>query len=259
MADRPRSLPCRPDVIERLRVLKGFSLEKLAARADIHMRTLERALKGKKILLDNIRNLATALNTSCESIIQGAPPSSDQTPIRTPFSLEMAVTGELASATDTVELSRMTPAVVQSLESAGITIRGHITKVELDNKPLQLDKRSITRFRVRTRLDHVCWIVVAVRQSRQAAVMALDDLHSTLLDGLEGITLSELSTLGEHVASGRGLDPSEFVWSQINSRYMRLLVYALESQDEPDTYEADAIELAEDLRKKYWLELPELD
>ena len=121
--------PVRAIELDQLRQERGLSLERLAKKAKIHIKTLNRILAGQKARLSTIHLLAETLGVSCDHLRADIPRKEDEHP--TPFSLGIAIDGELRSSSQAIDLFSSPPVLKQHLTDRGITITGLATNLQL--------------------------------------------------------------------------------------------------------------------------------
>ena len=121
------SRTCRVDEVQRLRVSRGLSIEKLASKASVDRKTIERLFKGKRLAVETIGRIANALGTTIEQIIvdprSPAPPLKPTTP--SPFRYSLNVAGEFSSGEQAAELGRLGLDGVSRIQTLGATIHSH--------------------------------------------------------------------------------------------------------------------------------------
>jgi transcriptional regulator with XRE-family HTH domain len=76
MEMQPKSRTVRPDAeaIKRLRIEKGWTVEKLADKAICSVKTLENIEKGSSVYLSTLSKIATALGVEYKTLLPGAEP-----------------------------------------------------------------------------------------------------------------------------------------------------------------------------------------
>jgi transcriptional regulator with XRE-family HTH domain len=104
--------PVRADELDRLRQARGLSLERLALKADIHVKTLKRILDGQEARLETIQLLANALDLpSCDQLRADMPQK--QEPWIT-VKLELGISKKIFTDYTDTEFVQLLKAVLQS-------------------------------------------------------------------------------------------------------------------------------------------------
>lgn len=191
-ADRTHA--CRAAEIERLRQMKGFSLERLAAKAGIHVKTLRRMLRGERSFIRNIAAVAGALGTSPDALFDTVAPDgleSSATPSNGRFRLQLRFAGAVNSASQLTALADLPRQIVQSLASQGICAGTHAASLNFAND------RDITICYLLSCDDtgRRAWYVLAVGSDKYEAFRAALDTDGSSVN---------LGMFGEIIASCYG-------------------------------------------------------
>ncbi len=139
------SRACRVEEVQRLRVARGLSVEKLASKAQVDRKTIERLFKGRRLAVESIGRIATALGTTVDNLIVeedgGAVRVNHSQP--SPFHYHLSVAGDVTSGDQAAELGRLALDGVSRLQDLGANIRSHRAALMVGNalpdpKPLEV-------------------------------------------------------------------------------------------------------------------------
>jgi hypothetical protein len=130
-----RTAIARGEEVERLRRDKGYSVERLAAKAGVHTRTAKRMICGHRVLLDSIRAVAGALGTTCEALLRAKDPSEHMTRVepQTNFELQITVHGSVATAWSPQRLAELGATLAKSLADQDVCVDAHFTRLNLES------------------------------------------------------------------------------------------------------------------------------
>ncbi|MGH7243425.1 MAG: helix-turn-helix domain-containing protein [Phycisphaerales bacterium] len=223
---------CRADEIERLRQEKGLSLERLAAKAGVTVRTLKRWLSGKPAFFDNIAAIGTALDVPPKTLMRGqdntGPPVLTQ---RAVFNLQMTISGTIDSAEKARALAELPSSIVADLARIGIHIAASDARLSVETRADELTRTLVCIHGVLDSGKH-CWIYAAVRPS----------MYDTFLRAqAEGtLDIHNFAVWGEIIVSGNEKLPPLAVTTKVADMYgssaeqmQRMLeAYAAEQADE---------------------------
>lgn len=136
-----RSYYCRSEVIERIRIARGLTLERLAGKTGVAPKTIKRILGGHRAFTETIKSLALALGTSCESIIDdrlGVDSWLQKKPFR--FALRLRLKGRLESRLQKDSLRSLQARVIAMLEDEGIRVTGQSLALTMQEIVEELSK-----------------------------------------------------------------------------------------------------------------------
>lgn len=204
MANRPtRTAKLRSEEVQRLRTAMGISLETLASRADIDIKTLNRKLSGDPAYHRTIRQIADVLGVPSERLIEGYQPPVQQ-PTR--FELGLQVTGDIGSREQIAGLLAIVNDAVGRISALGVSVATFTAAVTLADLTRiivclfgWLDDRS------------PFWVFVAVAPNKYEA---FNETHKK-----GQIDLHKFEPFGEIIVSGRGESPPDDIIAKVAEMY----------------------------------------
>ena len=201
-----------PEQVERLRKIKGWSLEKLATKARINIRTLRRNLAGKPAYWSTIGRLAEALGVTPEKLQLGYDDEAQKAPqiAAMPFSLDLQLTGETHTPQQIALIANLTAEVLARLASAGITVRASETTLAVLD-PRDQSARVIYVVYGMLKTGDPFWCCVAVKPSKRHLFLQLQ--------ADDKLDLYKFDDFGEIIVSGDGKGPDEEIARQVAVLY----------------------------------------
>lgn len=190
-----RTHTCSPGAIERMRLAKGMSVESLAAKAGIAVKTVKRIISGKPAFLENIASLARALGTTCAALLN-TPLTAQRPPNAGTFSVDISLSGVITSPEQSQLLVSLTPKIVAGLQDAGVKVTSATSKLALDSPDPLETTRIICEIFGLLEDGGPCWIIAAVRPSRYAEFLAVQKSGA--------LNVYQFQPYGEIVTSGKG-------------------------------------------------------
>ncbi len=166
-----RAHECRTDEIERLRLHRGLSLDKLARDARIHIRTLKRLLRGNRAYLHTIARIAEALGTRCDNLLLHppglAPLASDEHTL-SEFALAISLIGRCDSSSDVTHLTRIAPAIAEELRQKGVSLASYESTLQVSTPLSAESPETIVLLYGRKENGSPMWVFVALHPSKIA-------------------------------------------------------------------------------------------
>lgn len=181
---RKRTVPLKTDAVHDLRQRKGLSVDSLAGKVGVDLRTLTRWLSGESApYWSNVGALATALGTTIDAIRADkgdalSPPSAEQHR----FVIQIRLKGQFQSAQQKDHLVRLTPELVQALEREGIAITGQKSVLATSGFTGAAAWRVLVGVPGTTD-GEPSWAIVAVMPSRLAALLQAGAFDDQLAEG----------------------------------------------------------------------------
>jgi hypothetical protein len=187
-----------------------MSLETLARKADIHIKSLKRILNGGRSRLDTIGMLANALGTNCDNL-RADIPKADLIPAKpATFTLSHTVTGVMDSLAKIRQLLTLSPALQQLLDEAGVKIDGVASMLAVQDQPDGL-KRTIVMLNGRLDTGAAFFVIAAVRPGRYELFQ--QNYRFGLLD------IHKFDAYGEVLVCGEGDTAPDGVWEKVAEMY----------------------------------------
>jgi transcriptional regulator with XRE-family HTH domain len=109
--------PVRAAELDRLRQAQGLSLERLASKADIHVKTLKRILDGQEARLGTIHLLAEVLGVPCEQLRADIPQKQEP---RITVKIELGIPMESFAGSAQGEFIDLLKALLQSTDRINV-------------------------------------------------------------------------------------------------------------------------------------------
>jgi transcriptional regulator with XRE-family HTH domain len=210
-----RTVRCRADEIDRLRKARGLSLEELAAKAGVNMRTLQRWMAGHEAYIANVDAVATVLRVPPTAIIEGYDESLralDNHAGDTRFVLRMTVSGTLLSADQARRLAEVPPSLIAELQRLGIHIDAADANVLVEDRTEERRRIVCLLYGARS-TGEPCWIYAGVRPSMYVL------FQQTIRNGDIVPYLYKFSVFGEIIVSGLGPYPPLEVTRKVYDLY----------------------------------------
>jgi transcriptional regulator with XRE-family HTH domain len=210
-----RSYKLRPSAITRLLVERGISLDGLARRSGVHIKTLRRWLKGTPGFIDKIKKVAQVLDVSHMDIIQAVEGDmlleGGQLPRTTEFTANISLSGTLESPEHMARVLTLTPWVISALAAEGIKISGYDQRLTIAERAGLELKRIIVLLYGLLANGNSFWLFAAIRPSKYQMFMAAQ--KANVLD------LQTFDPFGEIVVSGEGRMPPDDVILKVAEMY----------------------------------------
>lgn len=196
---------CLSSEIERARQTRGWSLETLAEKADLNIRTVKRMLAGRPAYFQSIAALASALGVSTTRLVNGiGSPNADSQyrPVR--YTTSLSLEGLVANGQG-IPLIDLPRRVVDILQREGISVMVANSSTAVDDS---------TRIIV-TLLGLVdegpAWLYVAVKPSQYRAFEIARDQNR--------VNFQDFERFGEVIVSGLGATPPPDVAAKVQQMY----------------------------------------
>lgn len=130
-----RTVKVRAGEIERLRIDKGYSIERLASRSGVHPRTIKRMTEGRPVLIEKVSAVAGALGTTCDALLKDETPAPAQ-PLDVPtiFSVEVVVRGTAPRDVSPQRLADIGAAVAKLVVAEGADVQSWNTRLRYEQE-----------------------------------------------------------------------------------------------------------------------------
>ncbi len=205
-----RAVAVNCEEFERLRQARGLTLQRLASKVGVDVRTLKRWLRGQDAFIENVAAVAAVLHTTSESLL--AKPNSDRMPAPvqhvTRFQLHVTMTGTIASAEQARVLAELTPTMIEQLRQLGIRVSGGAS-LTMEQRTDETTRQMVVIYGTLHSGDG-CWIYAAVRPS----------MYPVFLRAIAENTcnMHEFGVFGEIVVSG-SCEPPLSVLQRVHDIY----------------------------------------
>src|SRR5208337_1223373 len=155
--------PVRGNELDQLRESRGLSLERLAQKAGIHIKSLKRILAGGKSRLQTIDLLAKALGVSCNELRADIPRKDEQE--LTCFSLDLTIHGTMESIRQLQDVLNVSPAIKALLEQSGIMVSTLNARLQVLNQTGEVERTIALLYGIMNN-GTPFWVFAAVIPSR---------------------------------------------------------------------------------------------
>lgn len=220
-----RTVRCRADEIDRLRQARGLSLEALASKAGVNLRTLQRWLAGQEAFIANVDAVAAALKVQPEEIIDRiTQDSSSGCPDNTSrFTLGMTFEGSLTSLGQAKQIAEVSRSAVAELQRLGITVDRAEASILITQNDCETTRIISVVYGLLTD-EAPCWIYVAVRPSMYNAFEEACKQKSDIM--------RKFAPFGEIIVSGHGTEPPSCITRRVGELYSSPGLIALAAAEE---------------------------
>ena len=201
--------PVRGDVVESLRLSRAMTLETLAGKVDVHVKTLRRILNGGNAHLATIQSIAKALATTPDSLRADIP--REPVAAATRFSLELSIEGEVDDGDKLAFIVQITPKVIAMLAEHGITMSTHTTDLRLTEYSGDEAMRTLVLIYGMLASRKPFWAFAAVMSYKYS--LFLKDHKSGVID------ITNFSQYGEIIVCDEGISPSDEVTLEVAKIY----------------------------------------
>jgi transcriptional regulator with XRE-family HTH domain len=198
-----RTVRLLAEEIERLRCAMGISLDSLAAKAHIDIKTLNRKMEGEPAYHRTARKIANVLGVPCEQIQEG---SQLRPPQPAEFKLGLRVHGTINSKEQVGSLLAVVQDTIERLSKIGITVEAHESSLAVTQ-----DNRIIVFIFGKAAGDEDFYIFAAVRLDRYEAFLVAQKRNE--------LDMHDFSTYGEVITTGWGKVPTNEVVEEIAKEY----------------------------------------
>jgi transcriptional regulator with XRE-family HTH domain len=183
-----------------LRESRGFSLESLAKKAGIHIKTLRRILAGQEARLSTIELLAQVLKVTSDDLRADKPKRAEQNLSAFKFGLE--VLGTLESMHQILDVLNTSSVIKNLLVESGIKVINLDSNLELFNRSGDLN-RVFALCYGDLGLGKEIWLFVAIRPTQFDNFM--------FANATKTIDLNAFDPFGEILLMGEGKIPDKEV------------------------------------------------
>ncbi len=229
--DHKPKYPVRGHELDQLRQSRGLSLEQLAKKAKIHVKTLKRILSGNEARISTIDLLAKALGVSCNHLRADIQRPEEQE--RTAFTLDLTLHGTLESLQQLQQAVNLSPLLKGALEQTGIKVTNLSSRLHLINKSGEFTRSIAVLYGV-TANGTPFWLFAAVLPSRY------EHFITSYRDGT--LDIHAFSPYGEIIVIGEGKDPPDSVVDKVAEMYQTTsqeLLKSLTPQPPPKEHSSD--------------------
>lgn len=203
-------------VVERLRREQGLSLESLAGKAGVHVRSLKKWMKGGRAFIRNINKLAKALNTTAKDITHV---EDIAIPIAHPLSLNEShvydltinVKGRLTGEQDSVDVIRATQEMMHDLTERGIEITTHNSQLSISSSVDGDLKRIVIMIYGQLPNGNPFWLFAAVKPEMYALFKTTQQAGK--------VDIYNFEPFGEIIVSGEGAEAPNDVVDAVAEMY----------------------------------------
>jgi transcriptional regulator with XRE-family HTH domain len=206
-----RGYRLRAEEIHRLRLAKGLTVRALAKMAKVHVKTLQRWLKGGEARVDNAYELSVALGTDVQNLLEEIRPeaaessSDDATDRRSDsrFKINLSISGYAERPEALAYLVTITPQIIANLKALGCELADIESSLELAHYQGQTLKRTIVLlYGLSPKHDpQEFWVFAAIKADMYDLFLLA--YHNDMVE------LEHFDKFGELIVSGFGCVPND--------------------------------------------------
>jgi lambda repressor-like predicted transcriptional regulator len=197
--------------VEHLLAIRSLSIEALARKSKIHLRTLTRKLAGEPAYRSTIRRIAEALDVKPTVIINGhhAVDTGELSTGDMAFGLGLQLYGQVRTPEQMVLIANLSSEILARCAAAGIPVtncKSTLAVVDRDEV-----RRTIVLVFGLLKNGRPFWTYVAVKSGKYELFLEAQRGHK--------LDLYQFDSFGEIIVSGEGDAPPEEITSQVAQLY----------------------------------------
>jgi lambda repressor-like predicted transcriptional regulator len=197
-----RTYPVRVQDLEAARLSQGLSIEKLAIKAGVNVKTLKRMLDGRKSYLPTIAAVAKALGMTSDRL--RADIEDKEHPPHTDFSLNITIAGQATTPEQIHALVTMTPSIQRLMDTLGLKMFSLQSNLTVEQHIQDTARVFIVIYNIPCELpgfQNFLWLFMSVRNHKYEKF--INAYNETSLG------FSRFDAYGEVIFGGQGFEPPD--------------------------------------------------